>query len=192
MGSFLRTRRDRTDPGSIGLNPAGSGRRVPGLRRDELARLAGVSVSYYTRIEQDQVRTASGQGARGTGLGHASGHRGADPSVQPGRRSNIIPNEPWTPGSTSPQSAGALRVTERGHSCRGAGRPRRHPGLEPLRARTSFRASALRSLARGPSAFLGPVLVLRGFGEPRPLSQLGGSRPCTRRPSSAHVGTVST
>ena len=53
LGSFLRARRDRTDPGSIGLDPAGSGRRVPGLRRDELARLAGVSVSYYTRIEQD-------------------------------------------------------------------------------------------------------------------------------------------
>lgn len=61
LGSFLRTRRDRTDPGSIGLDPAGSDRRVPGLRRDELARLAGVSVSYYTRIEQDQVGTASGQ-----------------------------------------------------------------------------------------------------------------------------------
>lgn len=61
LGSFLKTRRDKTDPASIGLNPGSALRRVPGLRREELARLAGVSVGYYTRIEQDQTRTASMQ-----------------------------------------------------------------------------------------------------------------------------------
>lgn len=61
LGSFLKTRRNKTDPASIGLDPGYAPRRVPGLRREELARLAGVSVGYYTRIEQDQTRTASMQ-----------------------------------------------------------------------------------------------------------------------------------
>lgn len=61
LGSFLRTRRDKTNPDLIGLDPAGAPRRVPGLRREELARFAGVSVGYYTRIEQDQAGTASAQ-----------------------------------------------------------------------------------------------------------------------------------
>lgn len=61
LGSFLKTRRDKTDPASIGLVPGSASRRVPGLRREELARLAGVSVGYYTRIEQDQTGTASSQ-----------------------------------------------------------------------------------------------------------------------------------
>jgi transcriptional regulator with XRE-family HTH domain len=61
LGSFLKTRRNKTNPASIGLDPGNAPRRVPGLRREELARLAGVSVGYYTRIEQDQTRTASMQ-----------------------------------------------------------------------------------------------------------------------------------
>ena len=59
LGSFLKSRRDRTDPAAIGLDPGPAPRRVPGLRREELARLAGVSVGYYVRIEQDQTGTAS-------------------------------------------------------------------------------------------------------------------------------------
>ncbi|VTR78005.1 helix-turn-helix transcriptional regulator [Cellulomonas hominis] len=61
LGSFLMSRRYRTDPLSIGLDPGASPRRVPGLRREEVARLAGVSVGYYTRIEQDQAGRASSQ-----------------------------------------------------------------------------------------------------------------------------------
>ncbi|WP_454115327.1 helix-turn-helix transcriptional regulator [Microbacterium lacticum] len=61
LGSFLKTRRDKTDPTVIGLDPGPAPRRVPGLRREELARLAGVSVGYYVRIEQDQTGTASVQ-----------------------------------------------------------------------------------------------------------------------------------
>ena len=61
LGTFLKTRRDKTVPESIGLDPGSAPRRVPGLRREELARLAGVSVGYYTRIEQDQTGTASTQ-----------------------------------------------------------------------------------------------------------------------------------
>lgn len=59
LGSFLKSRRDRTDPLAIGLTPGPEPRRVPGLRREELASLAGVSVGYYVRIEQDQTGSAS-------------------------------------------------------------------------------------------------------------------------------------
>jgi transcriptional regulator with XRE-family HTH domain len=61
LGTFLKSRRDKTDPQTIGLEPDRGGSRVPGLRREELARLAGISVGYYTRIEQDQTPTASAQ-----------------------------------------------------------------------------------------------------------------------------------
>jgi transcriptional regulator with XRE-family HTH domain len=52
LSDFLRTRRARLQPADAGLEAAGEHRRVPGLRREELAMLAGVSVDYYTRLEQ--------------------------------------------------------------------------------------------------------------------------------------------
>ncbi|GAA4965040.1 helix-turn-helix transcriptional regulator [Actinoplanes utahensis] len=58
LADFLRTRRARLRPEDIGLISYGS-RRVPGLRREELARLAGVSPIYYTRLEQGQSTNAS-------------------------------------------------------------------------------------------------------------------------------------
>lgn len=51
LSEFLRTRRAALSPQAVGLRPP-AGRRVPGLRREELAALAGVSVDYYTRLEQ--------------------------------------------------------------------------------------------------------------------------------------------
>lgn len=51
LSEFLRTRRARLLPGDVGLPDFGRHRRVPGLRREELAQLAGVSVAYYTRLE---------------------------------------------------------------------------------------------------------------------------------------------
>ncbi|MGW2521464.1 helix-turn-helix domain-containing protein [Streptomyces sp. NPDC001617] len=52
LSDFLRTRRARLKPEDVGLPDFGRHRRVPGLRREELAQLAGVSVNYYTRLEQ--------------------------------------------------------------------------------------------------------------------------------------------
>ncbi|MCX4805363.1 helix-turn-helix transcriptional regulator [Streptomyces sp. NBC_01214] len=52
LGEFLRSRRARLRPEDVGLPDHGRRRRVPGLRREELAQLAGVSVAYYTRLEQ--------------------------------------------------------------------------------------------------------------------------------------------
>jgi transcriptional regulator with XRE-family HTH domain len=51
LGSFLKSRRDRIRPADVGL-PTGPRRRVPGLRRDEVATLAGASVEYYIELER--------------------------------------------------------------------------------------------------------------------------------------------
>ncbi|MEV5592974.1 helix-turn-helix transcriptional regulator [Streptomyces sp. NPDC052496] len=51
LGDFLRTRRERITPADVGL-PAGTRRRTPGLRREEVAQLAFISSEYYTRLEQ--------------------------------------------------------------------------------------------------------------------------------------------
>jgi transcriptional regulator with XRE-family HTH domain len=62
LGEFLRTRRAGRTPEDVGLSSAvGGPRRVPGLRREEVALLAGVSVDYYTRLEQGRERTPSAQ-----------------------------------------------------------------------------------------------------------------------------------
>jgi transcriptional regulator with XRE-family HTH domain len=63
LGAFLRTRRDRIRPAEVGL-PQGLRRRVPGLRREEVAQLAGLSADYYTELER------------------GSGKHGAQPSSQ--------------------------------------------------------------------------------------------------------------
>ncbi|MFF2387171.1 helix-turn-helix transcriptional regulator [Streptomyces sp. NPDC058108] len=55
IADFLRTRRARITPESAGLPADGRARRVPGLRREEAARLAGVSTEYYTRLEQGRA-----------------------------------------------------------------------------------------------------------------------------------------
>ncbi|MFC4533334.1 helix-turn-helix transcriptional regulator [Sphaerisporangium dianthi] len=57
---FLQSRRARLTPADVGL-PWHDGRRVAGLRREELASLAGVSVDYYTRLEQGRARNVSDQ-----------------------------------------------------------------------------------------------------------------------------------
>jgi len=57
LGKFLRIRRGLINPEDVGL-PRGR-RRVPGLRREEVATLAGVSVDYYTRLEQGRERHPS-------------------------------------------------------------------------------------------------------------------------------------
>ncbi len=58
LGEFLRSRRARVTPADVGL-PRSVRRRTPGLRREEVATLAGVSVDYYTRLEQGRDRHPS-------------------------------------------------------------------------------------------------------------------------------------
>ncbi|MFE2204656.1 helix-turn-helix domain-containing protein [Streptomyces rubiginosohelvolus] len=61
LSEFLRTRRAKLQPQDVGLPDFGRHRRVPGLRREELAQLAGVSVAYYTRLEQGNGRNVSAE-----------------------------------------------------------------------------------------------------------------------------------
>lgn len=58
LGDFLQSRRARIQPEEAGLREYGR-RRVPGLRREEVAQLAGVSVDYYIRLEQGRGRNVS-------------------------------------------------------------------------------------------------------------------------------------
>jgi transcriptional regulator with XRE-family HTH domain len=60
LAGFLRIRRARVDPASVGI-PTDRHRRVSGLRREEVAHLSGVSVDYYVRLEQGRATQPSEQ-----------------------------------------------------------------------------------------------------------------------------------
>src|SRR5215471_6096472 len=60
LAAFLRSRRERITPEQAGL-PPGSRRRTPGLRREEVAQLSGVGVTWYTWLEQGRDITVSDQ-----------------------------------------------------------------------------------------------------------------------------------
>ena len=60
LGDFLRARRDQVRPEDVGLVPGGQ-RRAPGLRREELAMLAGISAEYYLRLERGRAQHPSAQ-----------------------------------------------------------------------------------------------------------------------------------
>ncbi|GAA5145338.1 helix-turn-helix transcriptional regulator [Nocardioides marinquilinus] len=59
LGAFLRSRRDRLTPAQAGIDPFPGPRRVPGLRKEELAVVAGLSPDHYSRIEQGRQATLS-------------------------------------------------------------------------------------------------------------------------------------
>ena len=60
LADFLRTRRESMQPSDVGINP-GQRRRAPGLRREEVASLAGMSTDYYARLEQKRAPQPSQQ-----------------------------------------------------------------------------------------------------------------------------------
>ncbi|WP_238012266.1 helix-turn-helix transcriptional regulator [Dactylosporangium sp. AC04546] len=61
LTAFLMSRRARLQPETVGVPRYGERRRVPGLRREELAQLAGVSLTHYTRLEQGHGRNVSAE-----------------------------------------------------------------------------------------------------------------------------------
>ncbi|MEU4092880.1 helix-turn-helix transcriptional regulator [Streptomyces sp. NPDC026673] len=61
LGAFLRSRRDRLTPAQAGIEAFPGARRVPGLRREELAVLAGLSADYYSRLEQGRQANISAE-----------------------------------------------------------------------------------------------------------------------------------
>ncbi|ELP70936.1 helix-turn-helix transcriptional regulator [Streptomyces turgidiscabies] len=107
IGEFLRTRRERITPEQAGLPPSLTRRRVPGLRREEVALLAGVSPDYYQRLEQgrtakvsDQVLDAVAQAlslsdVESEHLRNLARPRRADAEARATRRpSRAVPDEP--------------------------------------------------------------------------------------------------
>ncbi|EOD65590.1 MmyB family DNA-binding protein [Amycolatopsis vancoresmycina DSM 44592] len=56
LSGFLRSRRARLQPADVGLEP-GPRRQAPGVRRTEVALLAGISIDYYVRLEQGAPRS---------------------------------------------------------------------------------------------------------------------------------------
>jgi transcriptional regulator with XRE-family HTH domain len=104
LSEFLRTRRARLKPEDVGLPAHGRRRRVPGLRREELAQLAGVSVAYYTKLEQGNGRNVSaevldsiGRALRLTDAEQAHLTHLADP--RPQRRKHRMPKRQQVRGS---------------------------------------------------------------------------------------------
>jgi transcriptional regulator with XRE-family HTH domain len=98
LGGFLRASRARLDPADAGLIGGGS-RRVPGLRREEVAVLAGVSADYYARLEQGRERNPSAQviDAIGRALclspdarGHAYRLAGLSPSLAANTSRDVV------------------------------------------------------------------------------------------------------
>jgi transcriptional regulator with XRE-family HTH domain len=59
FGEFLKARRAALTPADVGLTDSGTQRRVVGLRREEVAQLASMSVDYYTRLEQGRLRAST-------------------------------------------------------------------------------------------------------------------------------------
>ncbi|MEU4097437.1 helix-turn-helix domain-containing protein [Streptomyces sp. NPDC026673] len=58
LGTFLKARRAELDPPQVGLPDTGRQRRVTGLRREEVAQLAAISIDYYTRVEQGRMQAS--------------------------------------------------------------------------------------------------------------------------------------
>ncbi|WP_448003185.1 helix-turn-helix transcriptional regulator [Agromyces bauzanensis] len=99
LGAFLRANRARVHPADVGLTGGVSGRRVAGLRREEIAVLAGVSADYYARLEQGRERNPSPQvlDAIGRALrlgsdarGHLFRLAGLNPRLAPDHRRELV------------------------------------------------------------------------------------------------------
>ncbi|MEV0171751.1 helix-turn-helix transcriptional regulator [Streptomyces sp. NPDC050803] len=99
LADFLRRGRARLEPSDVGL-AAGARRRTPGLRREEVASLAGMSVDYYTRLEQSrgprpsrQMLTALARALRLTddGRDHLFHLAGEEPPRRPGGSAHVRP-----------------------------------------------------------------------------------------------------
>ena len=85
LSAFLRSRRERITPAQAGL-PASGRRRTPGLRREEVAQLAGVGVTWYTWLEQGRDIKVSDQVLEAISRTLMLDRRRARASVHAGRR----------------------------------------------------------------------------------------------------------
>ncbi|WP_280337847.1 helix-turn-helix domain-containing protein, partial [Nocardia wallacei] len=110
LGAFLRARRERLDPRDVGL-PARRARRTPGLRREDVAELAGVSTDYIVRLEQGRGLRPSAEvlealaRARRRGGAPRADRVGQAPPRQPPPRQPPPPPPPGREQRGAPQEA---------------------------------------------------------------------------------------
>ncbi|WP_327693528.1 helix-turn-helix domain-containing protein [Streptomyces sp. NBC_00459] len=148
LGEFLRARRELVRPEDVGLSGGGL-RRVPGLRREEVATLAGISSDYYLRLEQGRDRNPSAQvlealarvlrldadatrhlvGLAGPGRRPASRGRTARPTPVPTSIRQLIDGWPTNPAYVQNQYAEVLAV----NALYSALAPHHVPGVNLLR-----------------------------------------------------------
>ena len=160
---FLATRRAKITPQQAGVPMYGQRRRVPGLRREEVASLAGLSVDYYTRLEKGNLRSASDSVldaiARALQLDEAErAHlldlaRAARDGAKPSRRRppapHVRPSIQWVLDSMTTSAAfvrnGRLDVVAMNALCRAFYEPVLRDGQQPVNlARYCFFDSSAR------------------------------------------------
>ncbi len=167
LAQFLRTRRARLLPDDVGLAASAKRRRVPGLRREELAQLAGVSAAYYMRLEQgreanvsDTVLVALGRALRFTaaeqahlvhlarnGAGMAGQYPPASDRVRPSLQ--LLIDSLGVPASLLSRSTDVLHWNREGHALTGSHLPFESidaPGTRPNMTRLIFLDPAIRRL----------------------------------------------
>ncbi|WP_433591436.1 helix-turn-helix transcriptional regulator [Nocardia sp. CA-145437] len=144
LGLFLRLRREAVTPAEVGL-PTGPRRRTPGLRRSELATLAGVSVEYLTRLEQGRDRHPSSPVL----IALADALR-----LTPAQRVHLL---------------GFAKAGDPNFNCRGASGPNRRirpavqamlDQLEPAPAAVMNRLTEILAVTDGYRALFGPIGML--------------------------------
>lgn len=98
LGEYLRARRGRVSPSAVGL-PQDQRRRVAGLRREEVAMLAGISSDYYLRLEQGRNRNPSGQVLRALARVLQLDESAAEHLLELGAAQPRSPRPPREPGN---------------------------------------------------------------------------------------------
>jgi len=118
---FLTTRRAKITPEQTGLRFYGRNRRVPGLRREEVALLAGISIEYYTRLERGNATGVSGDVlSRSATRSQATSRSATRPwrsPLIPGSPSSPTPPNPARPRKTLSTCSPAATPKEAPHAC---------------------------------------------------------------------------
>ena len=107
LATFLRSRREAIQPDDVGI-PRGSRRRTPGLRREEVAALCGMSTDYYSRLERGRGPNRPNRCSPRSPAGYAS------PSTNATTSSSLAgPNAPARTTHSDHVNAGMMRVLDR-------------------------------------------------------------------------------
>ena len=112
ISEFLTSRRAKVTPEQAGLPAYGTNRRVSGLRREEVALLAGISVEYYTRLERGSGHRDLRVRPRRGGIGAAARRRRADAPPEPGPSRRRAERGGPSPSGPHHGAAGLQRVLD--------------------------------------------------------------------------------